>query len=110
MGCGTAAKTFMTMTMQEAKGHIDQSKFEEVECLTEESMKRLAMLGRAFIAFAEEIDKKDGILKDMLVEMTMNNVIENAEEATPEEIAMMDEDDVTEGYVPNPKHIDPMFG
>ena len=102
-----AAKNLIHMTMAEAKMHIDKEGFQSIECLNEEGMKRLAVLGRALVAFAEELNAKDGILKAILVESTMEDVINGAEEATEEELRELDDE---EEYVPKKNHTDVMFG
>ena len=106
----TAAKTTLSVIMHEAYEHVEKFKFEDVEGLTEDSMKRLAVLGRTLVELAKELDNKDEILKNLIVDITMKEVIEKLEDATSEELAGIDEDDVDEEYVPNPNHIDPMFG
>ena len=101
-----AGRNLMHITMKEAELHIDREGFASIEGLDECDTKKLAVLGRALVAFSEEIDNKESPVLKLLVTLTMEEVINNAEEIP----GGIDEDDVDEEYVANPDHIDPMFG
>ena len=106
-----AAKNLARIVMTEAKLHIDKEGFECLEPLTDEGVKRCAVLGRALTAFAEEFNKDDSnnpICK-ILVSETMDDVLAKCKDVDASDLNI-DEDDVDEEYIADPNHIDPMFG
>lgn len=105
------AKNLARIVMTEAKLHIDKEGYKSIDCLTDEGVKRCAVLGRALTAFAEEFTKDDidNPICKILVSETMDDVLAKCKDVDASDLNI-NEDDVDEEYVTNPNHIDPMFG